>query len=137
MPTSARLTPTQIDELLLKLLEALGCNGQCIYKWTGVEYEIQPGSSCTGIGCAQCPPTMNGLFRALVLALPAIFTDPNNVQVSCTFVELESPVLKALKDVAVQHKVGGSAKKSKLAAPPKKAPKKSAPAKKSKPAKKR
>jgi hypothetical protein len=130
MPTAARLTATQLEELLKTLLQALGCTGQCVYQWNGTNYELTSGT-CTGIGCSPCPATMNGLFRALVLAAPFVFADPDNVQVSCTFVDLESSVLKALKDVALEIKKGGVTKKPKAAAPAKKTTK-SAPAKKRK-----
>ncbi len=135
MPTASRLTAPQVEKLLLTLLQALGCTGQCVYAWNGTNYELQSGS-CTGEGCPACPATMNGLFRALVLALPVVFPNPNNVHVGCTFVDLEDAVMKALKDVAVESKTRATTKKPKATAPVKKAAK-SAPAKKTKPAKKR
>jgi hypothetical protein len=146
MPTSARLTATQIETLLLQLLQGLGCTGQCIYEWNGTNYELQPGSSCTGTECNPCPATMDGLFRDLVLLLPEVFPDSNTVTASCMIVDLEESVLKALKKLVIESRKGAAAKKSKLAAPAKKAPKKSAavkkavksaPPKKSKPAKRR
>ena len=66
------------------VVNSVGCSGACVYAWNGQNYNLQPGSSCTGAAnCQQCPGSFGTDVRNLVLQMPKLFPDPDDISLSC------------------------------------------------------
>jgi hypothetical protein len=65
------------------IVDAIGCTGTCVYKWNGQSYGWVSGSCTGGTNCQPCPPSFGTDLRALVLQLPALFSNPNNIALRC------------------------------------------------------
>lgn len=87
------------------VVQAVGCTGTCTYTWDGQNYVLMGG--CSGGGtCPSCPEFYDGDVRTLVLSLPSLFPDPDDISILCGLTmssQMTVPLLTLYLDALRHH----------------------------------
>jgi hypothetical protein len=89
----------------LTVVQAAGCTGTCTYSWNGQTYVLTGGCS-GGRTCPSCPEFYGSDVRALVLQLPSLFPDPDDINVLCGLTsssQVTVPLLTLYLDTLRHH----------------------------------